>query len=111
MLTLYSYPDLLGCAGNNPFGLKVWAFLKMCRLPFRHQQIFDASRAPRASSVSHGRDTVAGNSDAIIAYLISRHALRVDAGLTAARDTDLLSGRLGEGRLALSITREGRRCF
>ena len=47
MLTLYSYPGLFGCADNNPFGLKVYAFLKLCGLPFRHEHILDASKAPR----------------------------------------------------------------
>jgi hypothetical protein len=32
MLTLYSYPDLFGCADNNPLGLKVYAFPKLCKL-------------------------------------------------------------------------------
>jgi hypothetical protein len=29
MLTLFSYPDLYGVADNNPYGLKVYAFLKL----------------------------------------------------------------------------------
>jgi hypothetical protein len=29
MLTLNSYPELFGVADNNPFGLKVFAFLKL----------------------------------------------------------------------------------
>src|SRR4051812_14437971 len=33
MLTLFSYPDLFGVADNNPYGLKVFAFLKLCGLP------------------------------------------------------------------------------
>jgi transposase len=48
MLKLYSYPSLFGCADNNPFGLKVYAFLKLCGLPFRHEHILDVSYAPRA---------------------------------------------------------------
>src|SRR4051794_33437640 len=96
MLTLYSYPDLFGCADNNPFGLKVWAFLKLCGLAFRHQHILDASKAPRGQLpyLTDG-ETVMGDSDAIIAYLISRHALRIDVGLTPGqRDTDLLVRRM-----------------
>jgi hypothetical protein len=31
MLTLYSYPDLFGVADNNPFGLKVFAFMRLSR--------------------------------------------------------------------------------
>jgi hypothetical protein len=48
MLTLFSYPDLFGVADNNPYGLKVFAFLKLCGLPFRHEHVFDTTNAPRA---------------------------------------------------------------
>jgi hypothetical protein len=44
MLTLYSYPELFGVADNNPFGLKVFAFLKLTGVAFRHEHIFDATR-------------------------------------------------------------------
>ena len=47
MLTLYSYPELFGVADNNPYGLKTFAFLKLTKVPFRHEHIFDASAAPR----------------------------------------------------------------
>ena len=47
MLTLYSYPDLFGVADNNPYGLKVYAFLNLCKLAFRHEHILDAAKAPR----------------------------------------------------------------
>jgi hypothetical protein len=47
MLTLYSYPPLFGVADNNGYGLKVFAFLKLTGVPFRHEHIFDASNAPR----------------------------------------------------------------
>jgi hypothetical protein len=47
MLTLYSYPELFGVADNNAYGLKVFAFLKLTGVPFRHEHIFDASAAPR----------------------------------------------------------------
>jgi hypothetical protein len=47
MLELYSYPELFGLPDNNPFGLKVWAFLRLTGIPFNHRHIFDASRAPR----------------------------------------------------------------
>ena len=47
MLTLYSYPPLFGVADNNGYGLKVYAFLKLTRVPFTHAHIFDASKAPR----------------------------------------------------------------
>jgi hypothetical protein len=43
MLTLLSYPELYGVADNNPYGLKVFAFLKLCSVAFRREHIFDAS--------------------------------------------------------------------
>ncbi|MGC2396806.1 MAG: glutathione S-transferase family protein, partial [Rhodomicrobium sp.] len=39
MITLYSYPELFGVADNNPYGLKIFAFLNLCNLPFRHEHI------------------------------------------------------------------------
>ena len=45
MFTLYSYPELFGVADNNGYGLKVFAFLRLAGVPFRHEHIFDASSA------------------------------------------------------------------
>jgi glutathione S-transferase len=82
MLTLYSYPALFGVADNNGYGLKVFAFLKLAGLPFRHTHILDASSAPRAQLpyIVDGDDAV-GDSDRIIAHLTHRYGLTVDAGL------------------------------
>jgi glutathione S-transferase len=79
MLTLYSYPELFGVADNNPFGLKVYAFLKLCGLAFRHEHIFDAGKAQRGQLpyVVDG-DTAISDSDAIISHLIARNALVID---------------------------------
>src|SRR5438045_1896157 len=83
VLTLYSYPQLFGVADNNPFGLKVYAFLKLSDLPFRHEHIFDASKAPRGQlPYLVDGDTVIGDSDAIISHLISRNAITIDNALT-----------------------------
>jgi glutathione S-transferase len=95
MLTLFSYPDLCGVADNNPFGLKVYAFLKLCNVAFRHEHIFDASKAPRGQLpyIVDGDATV-GDSDAIISHVIEKYALTVDDGLTPAqRNTHLLIRR------------------
>jgi glutathione S-transferase len=95
MLTLFSYPDLCGVADNNPFGLKVYAFLKLCRLPFQHEHIFDASKAPRGQLpyLADG-DQIIGDSDAIIAHLIETRGLTIDDGLTPGqRNTHLLVRR------------------
>ncbi len=96
MLTLYSYPALFGVADNNPFGLKVFAFMKLCGLEFRHEHIFDASNAPRGQlPYLVDDDATIGDSDAIIAHLIARRGLTIDAGLTPGqRDTDLLVRRM-----------------
>jgi hypothetical protein len=37
MIRLFSYPELYGVADNNPFGLKVFAFLKLCDLAFEQE--------------------------------------------------------------------------
>jgi glutathione S-transferase len=95
MLTLFSYPKLFGVADNNPFGLKVFAFLRLCGIPFEHTHIIDVSQAPRGQLpyLLDGHEKI-GDSDAIIDHLIRRHALRIDDGLTAAeRDTHLLVRR------------------
>lgn len=95
MLTLYSYPELFGVADNNPFGLKVYAFLKLVGLPFQHEHIFDASSAPRGQLPYIIDDDVhVGDSDTIIAHLIDRYRLTIDSGLTEAeRHTDLMMRR------------------
>ena len=95
MLTLFSYPDLFGVADKNPYGLKIFAFLKLCRLPFQHEHVFDAQNAPRAQLpyiVDEGEPI--GDSDTIISHLIRRHGLAIDDGLTTRQhDTNLLVRR------------------
>jgi glutathione S-transferase len=96
MLTLYSYPELFGVADNNGYGLKVFAFLRLCGVDFRHEHILDASAAPRGQLpyITDDGDTV-GDSDTIIAYVTRKYGLTIDAALTAAeRDTDHLIMRM-----------------
>ncbi len=96
MLTLYSYPTLFGVADNNGYGLKVYAFLKMTGVPFTYEHIFDAGAAPRGQLpyIVDGDETI-GDSEAIIAHLIRKNHLTIDAGLSAARrDTNLLVTRM-----------------
>ena len=96
MLTLYSYPTLFGVADNNGYGLKVFAFLKLADVPFVHRHTFDASQAPRQQLpyiVDEGE--ALGDSDSIIAHLIRRYSLTIDAGLNVAQhDTAHLIGRM-----------------
>ena len=88
MITLYSYPELFGVADNNPFGLKVFAFLKLAGLPFQHRHIFDAKAAPRGQLPYIDDDgAIVGDSDAIIAHLTARHGVMMDAGLSAEQRT------------------------
>ncbi|HEY6335899.1 MAG TPA: glutathione S-transferase family protein, partial [Alphaproteobacteria bacterium] len=47
MIALFSYPELFGVADNNPYGLKIFAFLRLCKLTFRHEHVLDAKSAPR----------------------------------------------------------------
>jgi glutathione S-transferase len=95
MLTLYSYPELFGVADNNPFGLKVYAFMKLCGLSFRHEHVLDASKAPRGQlPYLVDGEAVIGDSDAIIDHLIASRGLDIDAALTAAqRDIHLMVRR------------------
>jgi glutathione S-transferase len=95
MLTLYSYPGLFGVADNNGYGLKVFAFLKLAGVPFRHEHIFDASKAPRAQLpyITDGDDTV-GDSETILAYVTEKHRVTLDVALTPEeRATDLMVTR------------------
>ena len=96
MLTLYSYPTLFGVADNNGYGLKVFAFLRLAGVPFRHEHIFDASNAPRGQLpyIVDGDDTV-GDSETILQFVTRKYALTIDAALTASqRITSLLITRM-----------------
>lgn len=86
MLTLYSYPTLFGVADNNGYGLKVFAFLRLAGVPFHHEHIFDASKAPRGQLpyIVDGEDTV-GDSETILAHVIDRCRLTIDAALSPAQ--------------------------
>jgi glutathione S-transferase len=96
MLTLVSYPGLFGLADNNPYGLKTFAFLKLCGLEFEHMHVLDARDAPRGQLpylIDDG--DMVGDSDAIFAYLTQTYGLAIDEALTPEqRRTDLLVRRL-----------------
>src|ERR1700742_1553875 len=96
MLTLYSYPRLFGVADNNGYGLKVFAFLKLAGVPFRHEHIFDASKAPRGQLpyIVDGDDTV-GDSETILHFVTRKYAPTIDAALNPSqRTTNLLITRM-----------------
>jgi glutathione S-transferase len=80
---LYAYPGLCGVADNNPFGLKVYAFMRLCKLAFEHRHILDTKSAPRGQlPYLVDGDRQVGDSDAIIAYLTQRYGLALDDGLS-----------------------------
>jgi glutathione S-transferase len=82
MITLYSYPPLFGVADNNSYGLKVFAFMRLAGLPFVHEHIFDASAAPRGQLpyIVDDGETI-GDSETIIACLITKYRLTIDTAL------------------------------
>jgi glutathione S-transferase len=95
-ITLYSYPTLFGVADNNGYGLKVFAFLRLAKMPFAHEHIFDASAAPRGQLpyIVDDGETI-GDSETIIAHVIAKYRLAIDAALGARqRDSSLLITRM-----------------
>ena len=95
MITLFSYPGLYGLEDNNPYGLKIFAYLKLCGLPFEHRHILDTKSAPRGQLpyVTDDEESI-GDSDAIIAYLKRKYGLDIDDALTPIqRDLDFLIRR------------------
>jgi glutathione S-transferase len=96
MITLYSYPGLFGVADNNGYGLKVYAFLKLAGVPFIHEHLFDASKAPRGQLpyiLDDGQEV--GDSATIIAHVTARHGVTLDATLSPVqRDMNHLVERL-----------------
>jgi glutathione S-transferase len=96
MLALYSYPELFGVADNNPYGLKVFAFLRLTGVGFRHEHIFDPSAAPRGQLpyIVDDAETI-GDSDTIIAHLIRKYRLGIEDGLNIEqRDKTHLTMRM-----------------
>jgi glutathione S-transferase len=96
MITLYSYPGLFGVGDNNGYGLKVFAFLRLVGLAFVHEHILDASNAPRGQLpyIVDDGETI-GDSQTIIAHLIGKYRLTIDAALSEReRDLSLLVTRL-----------------
>lgn len=87
MLTLYSYPELFGVADNNGYGLKVFAYLKLAGVPFVHEHLFDASKAPRGQLPFVEDDGAAiGDSETIIAHVTRKYGVALDAALTPAQE-------------------------
>jgi glutathione S-transferase len=96
MITLYSYPELFGVADNNGYGLKVFAFMRLAGVPFRHEHILDASAAPRGQLpyIVDDGETI-GDSETIIAHVIGKYAPGIDATLDRRqRDMNLLVTRM-----------------
>jgi glutathione S-transferase len=96
MIVLYSYPELFGVADNNGYGLKAFAFMRLANIPFSHEHIFDVSAAPRGQLpyIVDDGETI-GDSETIIAHLIRKYGLAIDAKVNAhQRDTSHLITRM-----------------
>ncbi len=95
MITLYSYPGLYGLEDNNPYGLKIFAFLKLSGAPFDHRHILDTKSAPRGQLpyITDDQESI-GDSDAIIAFLQRKYGVDIDHALTPIQhDLDFLIRR------------------
>ena len=87
-LTLVSYPELYGLPDSNSYGLKVYAFLRLCRLGFRHEHVFDATAAPRGQLPCIVDDGEAiGDGDEVVDHPAAKYHLAIDADLTPAQRT------------------------
>jgi glutathione S-transferase len=76
MITLYCYPGLYGLPDNNPFGLKIDAFLRLHDISFTVKNILNLDKAPRGQLpyIEHnGR--IISDSNCIIAYLTEKFKL------------------------------------
>lgn len=86
MLTLYCCPGLWGIADSNPFGLKVYAFFRLCGIPFRWQHRLEPGAAPLGQLPYIVIDGEAvGDSDTIIEHVMRHYGLTVDHALTTAQ--------------------------
>ena len=112
MLTLYSYPTLFGVADNNGYGLKVYAFLKLAGVPFKHEHIFDASKAPRGQLPYIDDDgEIVGDSETILAYVTRKYGVTLDADAHAGATRHQPAGHAHARRSLLGdvvFTLEGR---
>src|SRR5262252_11219943 len=70
--------------------------MRLSGMPFRHEHIFDASAAPRGQlPYIVDNDETVGDSETIIAHLIVKYRLTIDAALgVRERDLSLLVTRL-----------------
>jgi glutathione S-transferase len=86
----------------------VFAFLRLNGVPFRHEHVFDASAAPRGQLpyVVDDGETI-GDSDTVIAHLIAKYHLTMDAGLTARQRnmSHLITRMLDDLYWAMSYSR------
>lgn len=83
MITLYSYPGMFGLPDNNPFGLKVEAFLRLAKFKYKIEHVVDTQNAPRKQLpyIVDG-EKVISDSNQIISYLIEQYNLTTDIDLS-----------------------------
>jgi len=86
MLILFSYPKMWGLHDNNPYGLKVHAFLRLVELEYQTQHIIDTKDAPRRK-LPYIIDNYQKISDSnyIIDYLTTKHGIEIDIDLSTSQ--------------------------
>ena len=83
MILLYLCPPLFGLPDNNPYGLKVDAFMRIAGIDYTIKPVSDTSNAPR-NQLPYLDDNgkLVGDSNNIINYLIESRGLKMDDDLT-----------------------------
>ena len=90
MIKLYLYPSLFGLVDNNPFGLKVFSYLKLNNISFKTINTIDVSKAPRNQLPyidDHGE--IISDSNDIIRYIDKKYNLNMDENLNIEQQTML----------------------
>lgn len=101
MITLFSYPKMWGLLDNNPYGLKVHAFLRLMNLDYQTQYTIDTQEAPyRKLPYIVDGDQKIGGSNSIIDHLTAKYGLEIDQGLSPSQQMlDFLIKRVLEEHL------------
>lgn len=86
MITLFSYPQMWGLLDNNPYGLKVHAFLRLVNLNYQTHYTIDTEQAPRRKlPYLIDEHKKIGDSNYIIDYLTTKYQLKIDSDLSPSQ--------------------------
>lgn len=85
MLILHQFPPALGLPSGSPFCMKLEAWLKLARIPYQTQAVFDPRQGPKGKAPFIEEDgRLIGDSALIIEHLARSRGVDPDAGLTQA---------------------------